>query len=67
MKKLYLILVTFIVIINLSVTGCAILSHEKSYHQTVTCKDGKPVVNTYYGTDTDYIKIKREESKCKKK
>jgi outer membrane lipoprotein SlyB len=59
MKKLYLILATFIIIINLSVTGCAILSHEKSYHQTVTCKDGKPVVNTYYGTDTEYMKIKR--------
>ena len=61
MKKLYLMIVTFIIIINLSITGCAILSHEKSYHQTVTCKNGKPIINTFYGTNTEYMKIKRIE------
>ena len=65
MKKIYLLLVFVILSINILVTGCAILSHEKSYHQTVECKDNRPIVKTFYGSDIDYMKIK-EVSGCKK-
>ena len=68
MKIMYLTMVAFIIIMNISITGCAILNHEKTYHQTVECKNGYPVVKTFYGTDMEYMKIQdRNLSKCNKR
>jgi uncharacterized lipoprotein YehR (DUF1307 family) len=61
-KTMYLTIAIFIIIMNISITGCAILNHEKTYHQTVECRGGKPIVKTFYGTDTEYMKMKKHDS-----
>jgi uncharacterized lipoprotein YehR (DUF1307 family) len=73
-KTMYLAMAIFIIIMNISITGCAILNHEKIYHQTVECRNGHPIVKTFYGTDTEYMKIQdmnvseqTNNSKCNKR
>jgi len=66
MKVIYLLLVFLILTLNIGLTGCSVLSHEKDYYQVTKCIDGKPEVHTYYGTDFDYFKTHKikGEDKC---
>jgi len=62
MKKIYLIMAIFIILLNILSAGCAVLNHEKTYYQVIECKNSKPIVRTFYGTDTEYMKIKRNKN-----